>query len=155
MGLKQEKQPEIRFDKVGPNSLAGISYVPKVIAFKKESISGTSNDDFWAAPAGTFITCALVRIDALLDGSGVITLGTDGDADALIDATDLDTSTVGNSASNIGSTTAAGAVGLYLKDGDNIRLAVTGSPTVGAVSGVIIYYEMEAIEDRGFHFDLT
>jgi hypothetical protein len=84
-----------------------------------------------------------------------VTLGTDGTADALIDATDFDPLTLNASASNIGSATSVGAVGLYLAAGDNIRLTVTGAPTVGAVSGCIIYFEMEAMIDRGVHFTLA
>ena len=155
MSLQNGTQPEIRFHKVGPNSLAGISYVPKTIAFKKHSIAGTSADDFWVAPAGVFVTQACMRVETALDGSGTVALGLDGDPDALITTTDFDASTTGAAASNIGSTLAVGAVGLYLNAGDTLRLTVGGTPTVGAVSGVITYWEMEAIESRGYHFDLS
>lgn len=154
MALKQGRQPEIRFDLAGPMGLQGISFVPKVVTFQKEAISGTSDDDFWAAPAGCFVSQAFIRADTALDGSGTCTLGTDGNPDALIDATDFDPTTINNSASNIGSATAAGAVGLYLAAGDLVRLAIGGAPTVGAVSGCIVYFEMEAMIDRGVHFTL-
>jgi len=155
MALVQNKQPSVRFDKRGPYSFEGISFVPKVITFKKDAISGTSNNDFWVAPAGTFITKACIRIETALDGSGVVTLGTDANPDALIDATDFDTSTIGNSASNVGSATAVGAIGLYLDAADTIRLAVTGAPTVGAVSGFIVYYELVDMLSQGIHFDIA
>lgn len=155
MALKQGRQPEIRFDLAGPMGLQGVSFVPKVVTFQKEAISGTSEEDFWAAPAGVFIAQAFIRADVALDGSGTVELGTDGNADALIDATDFDPTTLDNSASNIGSATAVGAIGLYLAAGDNIRLTVGGTPTVGAVSGCIIYFEMEAMVDRGVHFTLA
>jgi hypothetical protein len=154
MALKQGRQPEIRFDLAGPMGLEGVSFVPKVVTFQKEDISGTSEDDFWAAPAGVFVTQAFVRADVALDGSGTVELGTDGNADALIDATDFDPTTINNSATNLGSATAAGAIGLYLAAGDLIRLTVGGTPTVGAVSGCIVYFEMEAMIARGVHFPL-
>lgn len=152
----QKGQPELRFSKAGPWSREGVALVPKTLSFKKTAISGTSNNDFWVAPAGVFIQQAFVRADVALDGSGTVELGTDGNPDALIDTTDFDPTTIGNSATNIGSATAVGANGLYLEAGDTIRLAVGGSPTVGAVSGFIQYFEMDDIlENKGVHFDLT
>lgn len=148
-------QPKIRFSKQGPYGIQGVSYAPKVFTFKKESIAGTTNDDFWVAPAGTFISRAAIFCDTTVNNSGVVTLGTDGDPDALIDATDFDASAAGNWATNIGSTTAAGANGLYLPSGDTIRLAVTGTATAGAVSGYIEYYEKASMLSDGVHFDLT
>ena len=151
----QDSQPENRFDRAGPFGRQGISFQPKVFFFKKESISGTSNNDFWAAPAGAYIQQVCVRADVALDGSGTVDIGTDGNSDAFIDQTDFDPTTIGNFATNIGSTTAAGALGMYLKDGDTIRLEVGGSPTVGAVSGYFVYYEMDAMFEQGVHFDMT
>lgn len=151
----QDSQPEIRFSKAGPNGQQGISYVEKVLAFKKESISGTSNNDFWVAPAGVFITQAFMRVDTGVDGGGTATLGTDGDPDALIDTTDFTATTAGNWATNIGSATAAAANGLYLDAGDTIRLAIGGAPTVGAISGFIKYFEVDAMLAQGVHFDET
>ena len=155
MSQQKGKQPEIRFSKYGPNSIEGIAYVPKVMFLKKTGISGTSNDDFFVAPAGVFVQQAMLRIDTELDGSGTVELGVDGNPDALIDQTDLDASTAGNWATNIGSTTATGANGLYLHAGDTLRLAVGGTPTQGALSGFIQYFELEAMESRGEHFDLS
>ena len=155
MTLQNGTQPEIRFSKVGPNSLAGISYVEKSFAFKKHDIAGTSADDFFVAPAGIFITKAVMRCEVALDGSGTVALGQDGDPDSLVTTTDFDVSTTGAFGSNIGSTLAVGAIGLYLNAGDTLRLTVGGTPTVGAVSGVLSYFEMEAIESRGYHFDLS
>ena len=155
MSLKQGHQPENRFDLAGPMGMQGISFAPKVVTFKKESISGTSNNDFWKAPTGVFIQACFVRADTALDGSGTVDIGTDGNPDALIDQTDFDPTTIGNSASNLGSSTAVGAIGLYLKDGDTMRLAVGGTPTVGAVSGCFVYYELDAMIARGVHFDMT
>lgn len=154
MSQKKDKQPEIRFSKVGPNSIEGVSFEPKIFNFKKENISGTSNNDFFLAPAGAFILQGFVRIDTPLDGSGTVTLGTDGNPDGFVDTTGLDTSTAGNWSSNVG-TTVAFAGGTYLHSGDTLRLAVGGAPTVGAVSGFIMYLELEAMEARGVHFDLS
>lgn len=154
MALRQSKQPTIRFDLAGPYSFEGVSFVPKVTTFRKDEISGTSNNDFWSAPAGTFIAQVCVFADTGLDGSGTVTIGTDGDADALVDTTTFDASTAGNWATNIGSTTASAANGLYLPNGDMIRLAVGGTPTVGAVSGFIVYFEKAAMLSAGIHFDI-
>jgi hypothetical protein len=154
MALKQGRQPEVRFDLAGPMGMEGVSFIPKVVTFEKTGISGAGNDDFWAAPAGCFISQAYIRADVALDSGGTVELGTDGDADALIDTTDFTATGLGNSASNLGSATAAGAIGLYLEAGDLIRLTVGGTPTVGAVSGCIVYYELDAMIDRGVHFSL-
>jgi hypothetical protein len=147
-------QPKVRHNQKGPFSDDGLCYVPKVLTFKKDAISGTSNNDFWVAPTGVFIQIAGMRVVTALDGTPVVTLGTDGNPDALIDATDFDATTIGNSASNIGSATAVGAIGLYLNAGDTIRLAITGSPTVGEVQGFIQYVEMDAMAAEGIHFDI-
>lgn len=155
MALVQNKQPSIRFDLAGPYGFQGVSFVPKVVTFRKDAISGTSNNDFWAAPAGTFIAQAVMVCDTALDGSGTATLGTDGNPDAFIDTTDFDASSAGNWATNIGSATASAANGLYLAAADNIRLAIGGTPTVGAVSGFIIYFEKTAMLNQGVHFDIA
>lgn len=155
MALVQNKQPSIRFDLAGPYGFQGVSFVPKVVTFRKDAISGTSNNDFWAAPAGTFIAQAVIVCDTALDGSGTATLGTDGNPDAFIDTTDFDASSAGNWATNIGSATASAANGLYLAAADNIRLAIGGTPTVGAVSGFIIYFEKAAMLNQGVHFDIA
>lgn len=154
MSQQSGVQPEIRFHRVGPNAIEGVSFLPKVMHFKKESISGTSNNDFFVAPAGTFVQQVVVRADTALDGSGTVTIGTDGDPDGFIDTTGFDASSAGNWATNIGTTTAFGG-GTYLHAGDTLRLAVGGTPTVGAISGFLVYYELEAMEDRGFHIDMS
>jgi hypothetical protein len=151
----QDGQPNVRFSKAGPYGIQGVAYVPKVLTFKKEGISGTSNNDFWTAPAGVFIQVAGMRVVTALDGTPTATLGTDGDPDALIDTTAFDATVIGNSGSNIGSATAAGKIGLYLNAGDTIRLAIGGAPTVGAIEGWIQYIEMAAIQAKGIHFDMS
>ena len=148
------KQPSIRFDKGGPYAWTGVSFLPKVVTFEKTGIAGTENEDFFVMPAGAFIAQAFIRCDTIVDNAGVVTLGTDGNPDALIDATDFSGATVGNSATNIGSATAAGAAGLYLPDGDTLRLATTGTATAGAVSGFIVYYELESMLDEITHFEM-
>jgi hypothetical protein len=154
MTLVQSKQPSVRFDAAGPFGFQGVSFVPKVITFNKDAISGTSNNDFWAAPAGTYILQAFIRCDTGLDGSGTATLGTDGNPDAFVDTTGFDASSAGNTGTNVGTTVAA-ASGLYLSAADNIRLAIGGTPTVGAVSGFIMYFEVGAMVDEGLHFDIA
>lgn len=154
MALKQGVQPSIRFDLAGPFGFQGVSFVPKVVTFKKDAISGTSNNDFWAAPAGTYIRQAVMRVETALDGSGTATLGTDGDPDGFIDTTGFDASSAGNWGTNIG-TTVAFAKGVYLAAADNIRLAIGGAPTVGAVSGFIEYFELPPMLAEGLHFDIA
>ena len=154
MAIKGAKQPSVRFDVAGPFGFQGISYVPKVMCFSKEDIAGTENEDFVTLPAKTFISQAFIQVDTTVNNSGVVTLGTDGDPDALIDATDFDASAAGNSATNIGSTTAAGANGLFLNASDTLRLATTGTATAGAVSGFIVYYELAAMKNEGIHFEM-
>jgi hypothetical protein len=151
----QKGQPTVRFSKAGPFSREGVSPVPKVVTFKKTAISGTSNDDFWVAPAGVFVSHAFIRADVELDGTPTVELGLDGDADELIDTTDFDATTAGNWACSLGSGTADGARGVYLEAGDTIRLAIGGAPTQGELSGYIMYFEMDDILDDGVHFDLT
>jgi hypothetical protein len=154
MALVQGKQPSVRFDASGPFGFQGVSFVPKVITFKKDAISGTSNNDFWVAPAGTFIAQVGVRCETLLDGSGTVQIGTDGNPDAFVDSTGFDASTTASFGTNIGTTVAA-ASGLYLPAGDTIRLEIGGTPTVGAVSGFIVYYEVGSMVDEGLHFDIA
>jgi len=148
-------QPSIRFDKGGPYAFTGVSHLPKIINFKKTGISGTENEDFVILPAGTFISQAVLRCDTTVNNSGVVTLGTDGDPDALVDNTDFGTGTAaGVWASNIGSATSAAKTGLYLPSGDTIRLATSGDATAGAVSGFIVYFELDAMENNGIHFEM-
>jgi len=148
------KQPSIRFDKGGPYAFTGVSHLPKIINFEKTAISGAENEDFVILPAGTFISLAVLRCDTTVNNSGTVTLGTDGDPDALVDATDFNASAAGNWATNIGSATADAANGLYLAAADTIRLAIGGTATAGAVSGFIVYYEMDSMEDGGIHFQM-
>lgn len=148
------KQPSIRFDKGGPYAYTGVSFLPKIVTFEKTGISGTENEDFFNIPAGSFIAQAFMRCDTIVNNSGVVTLGTDGDPDALIDATDFSGATAGNWATNIGSSTANGANGLYLHAGDTIRLATTGTATAGAVSGFLVYYEASAMQNEIKHFEM-
>lgn len=147
-------QPINRFDLAGPFSKDGVAFAPKVLSFKKTGIAGAENEDFVQLPAGTFIAQAFLRCDTIVNNSGVVTLGTDGDPDALINGTDFSGAAVGNHATNIGSATALGANGLYLPDGDTIRLATTGTATQGAVSGFIVYYELASMVGDGIHFSL-
>ncbi len=148
-------QPSIRFDKAGPFSKDGVSFLPKVATFKKTGISGTENEDFLTLPAGTFIAYAFMRCDVEVNNGGVVTLGLDGDPDALVTETDFgDGASVGDWATNLGSANAEGADGLYLSAEDKIRLATTGTATEGAVSGFIVYYEVDNMLDEGIHFEL-
>lgn len=154
MPVQGAVQPNIRFHEAGPFGFQGVSFLPKVVTFSKEAISGTENEDFLVLPAKTFIAQAFIQVDTTVNNSGVVTLGTDGNPDALIDATDFDASAAGNSATNIGSTTAVGANGLWLNAGDTIRLATTGTATAGAVSGFLVYYELAAMKNQGIHFSM-
>lgn len=152
MAQQKGKQPEVRFSKVGPNSIQGVSFLPKTFFFEK-LITSAEDDDFWLAPAGVYIRQAFIRCDVALDGSGTVEIGTDGNPDGFVDTTGFDASSAGNVGTNLGSTTAF-AAGVYLAAADFIRLAVGGTPTVGKVSGFIEYYELDAMQTRGIHFDL-
>lgn len=154
MSIKGAKQPSVRFDVAGPFGMVGVSFAPKILYFRKTGIAGTENEDFMVMPAGSFVAQAFIRCDTTVNNSGVVTLGTDGNPDAFIDATDFDASAAGNSATNIGSTTAAAANGMYFAAADTIRLATTGTATAGAVSGFLVYYELDAMENEGIHFDM-
>lgn len=148
---QQAGQPEIRFSKVGPNSVVGISFEPKIFYFQK-AITGAENDDFWQVPAGAYIEQVFVRCDTALDGSGTVTIGKDGDPDGFVDTTSFDASSAGNYFTNVGSTVAQ-AAGEYFAAADLFRIAVGGTPTVGQVSGFVKYYELDAMEPRK-QFDL-
>lgn len=148
------KQPSIRFNLGGPYAFSGVSFTPKVMTFSKTGIAGTENDDFIVLPAETFIELAVMQVDKVVNNSGVVTLGTDGDADALINAADFSAATDGNVGSNLGSATSAGKAGLFLHAGDTLRLATTGTATEGAVSGFIVYYELSSMKKQGIHFEL-
>ena len=150
----QNGQPTIRFDLAGPFGFQGISFVPKVLTFHKDAISGTSNNDFWVAPAGTFISRAVVITETALNGSGTVELGTDGTGDELIDTTSYDP-TSDAFGTNIGSATATAATGLYLAASDTIRLTIGGTPTQGAVFGFIEYYETADMASEGIHFEIA
>lgn len=146
MAIHGAKQPSIRHSKAGPFATPeGISFLPKVANFKKTGIDSTGNDDFLALPAGTFIAQAFIRCDTSVSG-GAVSLGlvTGGD-EALIVATDFDATVADNSAVSSG---------LYLPDGDTVRLAVTDTPTGGAVSGFLVYYQLNEMENEGVHFEL-
>lgn len=154
MGLVQNKQPSIRFDLAGPYGFQGVSWVRK-------SINGTllvtqaGNIDFWAAPVDVFIVDAFLAVETVLDGTGTLTLGTDGNADALVDDLDWDPTGAGAFISMRGSATADNEDGLYLPAGDNLRLTAGGTPTQGEVRFVIEYYELADMFNQGEHFTLS
>lgn len=147
-------QPEIRFDKAGPYSLDGVSFLPKVITIKK-TITAAENEDFWTIPADTYISHVWAIVDTPLDATdATFTVGIDGDADLFINGTDLVTSTAGNWASNIGGTS-DGKDGAYFAAADVMRLAATGTTlTAGVVRVVVEYYELADMFTRGIHFNL-
>lgn len=146
MAIQGAKQPSLRFSKSGPFGFQGISYEPKVAMLRKSGISGTENEDFLMLPAETFISQAFLKVDTVVNNSGVVTLGTSADPDTLINATDFDAGTVGNHAVN--------TEGLYLNEPTKIRLATTGTATEGAVSGFLVYFELASMKGEGIHFDL-
>lgn len=148
------KQPEVRFNKAGPFSNEGIAFVPKTIVVEKTA-TGTTNDDFFLIPAGSFVSRVVATVITALNGTPVVEFGVDGNPDMFIDATDFDASTAGNWATNIGSATAAGANGMYFAAADNLRVAVSGSGvSSGKVRFLVEYYELAAMADRIVHFSL-
>lgn len=150
------KQPEVRFNKVGPHSLSGVAYVPKVIAIEKTIVATSHNSDFMVLPAGSLITRVDAVVETAINGTNpTISFGTDGDANALIASTDFDVTTAGNWATNVGSTNATNPNGLYLHAADTLRIAlVCTNCTEGKVRFLMHYLEKDAIAERGFHFNL-
>lgn len=147
-------QPEIRFDKAGPFSHEGVAFTPKTITVKK-TVAAAGNDDFWTIPADTFVSRVVAVVDTPLNATdATFTVGVDGDADMFINATDLDTSTAGNWATNIGSAGAVGAKGQYFAASDVMRLASTGTTlSAGVVRVIIEFYELAAMFARVLHFN--
>lgn len=148
------KQPEVRFNKAGPFSHEGVAFVPKTLVIEK-TVTGTTTDDFYLIPAGSFVSRVVAAVITGCNGTPVVTFGIDGDPDAFINATDFNAETAGNSATNIGSATAPGANGLYFHAADYLRVAVSGSGTTsGKVRFLVEYYELAAMADRIVHFAL-
>jgi len=140
-------QPEIRFNRVGPMSLAGISYVPKTILIDKAISTAEGYDDVIALPAGTFITDVFaVMTDGCGNTTTEISLGTTTATEALIAATDFDAQTDHNSYHN--------SAGLYLGAGGTLRLTIGGTAAVGAARFAISYFELTGMAARGAHFSL-
>jgi len=139
-------QPTVRFNAAGPYGIEGISYVPKVITVKKTVTTATENDDFMLAPTGTFITEVIAVVTDACDGNTTVTLGTDGDADALINATNFSVETLGNFYKF--------STGYYLPSGDTLRIAVGGTPAAGEVEFLISYFEIPSMMGNGIHFEL-
>lgn len=145
-------QPSIRFNGAGPFGFQGIAFVPKVVTFRKAAIAGTTTDDFYVAPAGCYILDAFIRADIAVNNSGTVTLGTDGDPDALITTTGFSCGTTGNFAHSLSSTLTN--TGLYMNAGDTIRLACAGTATTGGVSGFLVIFEVSDMISDGVHFNL-
>lgn len=148
-------QPRIRFaEHFNPGDMAALAFVPKTITLTKE-ITGAENDDFWLAPSGVFIQQAFAYVIEALNGTTpTVSLGTDGDAEALVASTDFDISTAGNWTTNVGSTNATNPEGIFLPAGDFMRVAVVGTDvTEGKVGIFIQYYEVEDMMERGPHFE--
>ena len=154
MGLVQNKQPSIRFDLAGPFGFQGVSWVRKVINGTL-LVTQAGNVDFWVAPVDVGIVDALLVAETVMDGSGTITLGVDGNADALVDDLDWDPTGAGAFIAMRGSATADSEDGLYLPAGDTLRLTAGGTPTVGEIRFVIEYYELADMFAQGEHFTLS
>jgi hypothetical protein len=139
-------QPEIRFNKAGPFSFEGVTFPPKTITIKKTVGTQAENEDFWSAPAGTFITRAYAMC---MNGSGNTTtqvcLGQDGATTSLITYTNFAMQTAGTFTSYSG--------GLYLPAGDMLRITVNGTPAASTAYFVIEYFDMAAMYARGVHID--
>ena len=144
MSVKQ-KQPSIRFDKGGPFANTGVSFLPKVVTFTKTGLTTNSTDDFFLVPAGTQIAQAFIRADVEVDGEVKLGLAA-GDDEAFVKNTEFSNQTAGEAASFTD--------GLYLKDADSIRLTVGDTPTAGAVSGYLVYYEVDAMMNNIKHFNI-
>ena len=139
-------QPEVRFSKSGPYSASGVSPLPKTITVKKTVGTSLENEDFWVAPSGTYITHVYAMC---LSGSGNTTtqvgLGQDGSTQSLITFTAFNMNTTGNFTNY--------TAGLYLPDGDTIRISVTGTPAASTAYFIIQYYETALMQARGINIE--
>ena len=146
MAIQPGHQPEIRFHSVGPNSLAGVSFLPKSILIRKTVTTASENDDFLTVPAQTFITNVYaVCTSGSGNGTTQVSLGQDGSTVSLIAYTNFDMQTTGNSTSFNS--------GLFLNAGDTLRITVNGTPAASECVFVLSYLEVAAMQARGFHFD--
>jgi hypothetical protein len=148
MAIQSGVQPEIRFHHVGPNSLAGVSYLPKTILVKKVWGTTTENDDFMTLPTGAFIVHAYAVCTVGTASANVqISLGQDGATTSLIAYTNFTCQTAGQATAYTGS-------GIYLSAGDTLRVTVAGT---GAAAGeavfILQYFEVPAMISRGAHLD--
>lgn len=146
MAIQEGHQPEVRFHKVGPNSLAGVSYLPKSILIRKTWTTATEDDDFLVAPSGMYIVGAYA---VCTSGTGntttEVSLGQDGSAHSLIAYTNFSVETTGQFTYY--------NTGLYLPSGDTLRITVGGTPAAGEAEFVLSYYEFAAMTSNGIHFD--
>jgi len=148
-------QPRVRFaERFNPGDMAGLAFTPKVITVEKDLSGGAEAWDFWSAPAGVFIQQVFAYVlDAATGTSPTVEIGLDGNPDEFIDTSDFDISTVGNWATNIGSTVATSPNGLYLPSGDVLRMTIVGTDlSAGTIRAVISYFETDDMFDRGPHF---
>lgn len=149
MAIQPGTQPEIRFHKVGPNSLAGVSYVPKSILVKKTWGTQTETDDFMSLPPMSFIVHAYAVCTLGTGNANVqVSLGQDGSANSLIPYTNFTCQTTGQSYQFTN--------GLYLVDGDILRITIGGTgAAAGSALFLIQYFEFNAMQARGSHFEVT
>lgn len=145
-------QPRVRFaGHFNPGDIAGLSYEPKVISVKK-TLAATATNNIVALPAGAFLSrIVAVCSETSASTDAALTVGTDGDTDLFINATDFTgftMETVGNAA--------VFSAGHYFAAADNLALQVTGTTvTNGEVQMVIEYYELaEMFQTGGVHVSL-
>jgi len=147
MAVQNGSQPEVRFHKVGPNSIAGVSYLPKSILVKKVWGTQAESDDFLTLPAGSFITHAYAVCTIGTGNANVqVSLGLDGSTVAFIPYTNFTCQTAGQSYQF--------NTGTFLSAADTLRVTIGGT---GAAAGeaifVIQYFETAAMQSRGYHIE--
>jgi len=120
-------------------------------AFYQVTVTGAGTVDLCYLPAGTLITRVFAQIETELDGSGTVDIGVSADDDALIDNTEWTETTADEYASSL-ETTAPN--GLYLPDGEYVRVTVGGTPAQGVVRILLFYVNLDLMEaDYGFHLE--
>ncbi len=156
-------QPTLRYqqanwfndsEELPPHNMDGVTYQPHYVLIDVK-VTGAANLDFFLAGKKVFIERADLFVIDALDGSGTVEVGVDGNADALIDTADYAEGTAGAHATNVGSANADNPGGLYLPDGDQLRVTVGGAPTKGRVAILLKLFDLENMLSNGSQFVLT
>lgn len=144
----QSTQPSIRFSKVQPEGMAGISFAPKIFTVELD-VGSTGVIEVCRVPAGTIVFRADAWVVEALD-TGTVELGSTGDADGLIDTADYTETSLNAHATNVGSA-AATPEGIFFPTASRI-VATVSSSTGGGIASGLIRFVIQSLE-MGNMFD--